>query len=164
MNALVRSHAPFAALTLLLSACAGVPPRPANDPADRAALLAADTAFDRGTAERGIDAWISWFEPPATSWVKGELAHDREVYRTTLGPLFGKPGTHLRWQPHWAESAGDLGYTTGKWQLHRAGADPTKPGDDVVVATGRYVTVWRRQTEGGWKAAFDMGNDDKPLP
>ena len=30
------------------------------------------------------------------------------------------------------------------------------------LGTGKYVTIWRRQTSGAWRAAFDMGNEDKP--
>jgi ketosteroid isomerase-like protein len=151
-----------AVLVLALGACASVQPRPAHDEAaDRAAITAADIAFDRETFEKGIDGWISWFEPQTTSWVKMELVHGRELYRTTMGPLLAKEGTHLRWQPLWAEVSGDLGYTTGRWQFHQPKKDGPEAGKDEVVQQGRYVTVWRRQADGSWRAAFDLGNDDK---
>jgi ketosteroid isomerase-like protein len=68
-----------------------------------------------------------------------------------------QPGAALRWQPVWSEAGGDLGYTTGRWQLHARGPD----GKEAKIETGTYVTVWRRQDDGRWKIAFDLGTDDK---
>jgi ketosteroid isomerase-like protein len=138
------------------AACSLAHTRPPIE-ADRAALLAADARFDADVAERGIDAWIAWFEPNATSWNGKELVHDREVYRTTMGPFLSKPGAKMRWQPGYAEVQGDLGFTTGRWQLI-AGSDGRQ---DKTPGGGHYVTVWRRQADGGWKIVFDMGNDDR---
>jgi ketosteroid isomerase-like protein len=145
--------------SLLLAGCAGPRWRGDGEP-DRAALLEADTRFDADVAARGIEGWISWFEPSATSWrTREELSHDREIYRTTLGPLFAKPGTHLRWQPAYAEAGGDLGYTTGRWQQ----VEPDGAGKDKekTTATGHYVTIWRRQPGGAWRVIFDLGNEDR---
>jgi ketosteroid isomerase-like protein len=47
--------------------------------------------------------------------------------------------------------AGDLGYTTGPYELR--GTDPK----DADVGYGRFVTVWRRQPGGAWKVALDLG-------
>jgi len=141
---------------VLLVACAGAPTRPSSE-ADRAAIMKADADFDADVAARGIDAWVSWFEPGATNWSKAELVHDREQYRTSLGPLLSKAGNALRWQPAWAETSGELGYSTGRWQMHARGED----GADKISGTGKYCTVWRRQADGRWKVVFDMGNDDR---
>jgi len=147
---------PSLLLLALLPSCAAAPPRQSTE-ADRAAIMKADADFDADVAARGIDAWISWFEPTATNWSKADLVHDREQYRTSLGPLLSKSGTALRWQPAWAEMSGELGYSTGRWQLHVRGED----GADKIAGTGKYCTVWRRQADGRWRVVFDMGNDDR---
>jgi len=47
--------------------------------------------------------------------------------------------------------AGDLGYTTGPWEF--------KPDihDAKSVAWGHFLTVWKRQPDGSWKFAIDLG-------
>jgi ketosteroid isomerase-like protein len=140
----------------LVLGCASAPVRRDLE-ADRAAVMKADADFDADVAVRGIEGWISWFEPTATNWSKAELFHDRQHYLTSLGPLLSKPGTKLRWQPAWAETSGDIGYSTGKWQLH----ERSEATADKVTETGKYCTVWRRQADGSWRVIFDMGNDDR---
>lgn len=126
--------------------------RPLNDAqTDRDALFSADRDFDANTAARGIEGWLPSFEETTTLWQK-ELVHGRENYRAGLGKWLAQPGHSLRWQPAWAEAEGNMGYTTGRWQMHQTDAE----GKDIVAGTGHYVTIWRRQRSGGWKAVFDM--------
>jgi hypothetical protein len=47
--------------------------------------------------------------------------------------------------------AGDLGYTTGPWVRSER-----KPGGKPL-AYGWYFTVWKRQVDGTWKVAADIG-------
>jgi ketosteroid isomerase-like protein len=59
----------------------------------------------------------------------------------------------LSWYPTFADvaRAGDLGYTTGPWE-YKADIHDAKP-----VAWGNFLTVWRRQPDGSWKFAIDLG-------
>lgn len=59
----------------------------------------------------------------------------------------------LSWQPTFAEIAlaGDMGYTTGPWQ-YKADIHDVKP-----VAFGNFLTVWKKQPDGSWKFAIDLG-------
>jgi len=59
----------------------------------------------------------------------------------------------LAWQPVFADVAlaGDLGYTTGPWEYK----EDIK--DEKPVAYGDFVTVWKRQRDGAWKFAVDLG-------
>jgi ketosteroid isomerase-like protein len=54
-----------------------------------------------------------------------------------------------------SSTSADLGYTIGKWQV-RSRAHP-----DSVFSHGNYVTIWRKQPDGSWKAAVDIGNPEK---
>jgi ketosteroid isomerase-like protein len=47
--------------------------------------------------------------------------------------------------------AGDMGYTTGPWEFKNDIQD-AKP-----VAFGNFLTVWKRQADGSWKFAIDLG-------
>jgi len=59
----------------------------------------------------------------------------------------------LSWYPAVAgmARAGDMGYTTGPWEF--------KPDihDARSVAWGHFLTVWKRQPDGSWKFAIDLG-------
>ena len=54
-------------------------------------------------------------------------------------------------------SSGDLAYSVGKYRLtlRPAGADP-------IQDEGKYVVVYRRQTDGSWKAVADIFNTNLP--
>jgi ketosteroid isomerase-like protein len=59
----------------------------------------------------------------------------------------------LSWQPTFADMArsGDMGYTTGPWEYKDNILD-AKP-----VAFGNFLTVWKKQPDGNWKFAIDLG-------
>ena len=61
----------------------------------------------------------------------------------------------LTWRPIFATIArsGDLGYTTGPWELRKAKGN-TKP-----EAFGHYNTMWRKEADGVWKVIVDVGVD-----
>ena len=61
----------------------------------------------------------------------------------------------LTWTPVKAEMAasGDLGYTYGTF-VFKANEKDGNP----VTHYGKYTTVWKKQREGTWRVALDMGN------
>ena len=66
----------------------------------------------------------------------------------------------LDWTPRQAEvSRGrDLGWTWGEWQLLQSAASRK------VLARGKYLKVWKRGADGGWKLAADIGNQADEAP
>ena len=145
---------PVLAAAALLASCAG-----RDQDAARATLIRTDTAFAQAAAARGLDGWLAFFADDATIFPAGGgivtgLDAIRAHYRAT-----GFTPEGLSWQPRGAEAAesGDLGYTFGTWTLTRA-------ADKAVVSEGTYVTVWRREGDGGWKVVADMGSGGPPQP
>ena len=71
------------------------------------------------------------------------------------------PPAQLSWEPEFADiaAAGDLGYTTGPWEVRRT-------PQDQPAGFGHYVTLWRKQPDGTWKLALDIGigHDRSPKP
>ena len=61
----------------------------------------------------------------------------------------GEPGL-LHWYPEFAEisNRGDLGLSTGPWIYWGSGQAP---------AHGRFVSIWRKQSNGDWRAELDGG-------
>ncbi len=121
------------------------------------ALLKAEAVFGADAASRGVDGWLDHFAPDAAIFPAGEpvivgLGKIRDYYtRTGFSPK------GLTWKPQEAflAASGDLGYTFGTWEATGADAEG-KP----AVHTGKYLTVWRRQPDGAWKVAADIGNAD----
>ncbi len=75
-----------------------------------------------------------------------------------------KVGQHeyeLSWVPQKAEVAmsGELGYTWGKYMVKYN----DEKGNEIT-SHGKYLNVWKKQPNGEWKVAVDMGNKDpKPV-
>jgi ketosteroid isomerase-like protein len=127
--------------------------------AELQSLVRAERAFAGDASVRGTrEAFLA------------ALADDGVVFRGD-GPVNGKkfftesparPGL-LSWDPVYADvaRAGDLGYTTGPWEFRPKGPE------DKPVAFGYFMTVWRKQADGTWKFALDLGTgnpEPKTLP
>ncbi|HEY6866183.1 MAG TPA: nuclear transport factor 2 family protein [Candidatus Eisenbacteria bacterium] len=142
----------IASLTLGAGLSPAAPARAAGSEA-LDSLLAAERAFSALSVQKGIKpAFIAY------------LAPDAIVFRPTAtnGPkaIEGQlPSTNiLTWEPSYAEisAAGDLGVTSGPWELLRA--DPTRP----PIGYGHFISVWRKE-RGQWRVAVDIGTEhDKP--
>jgi ketosteroid isomerase-like protein len=137
-----------------LAAC-GPPWGPPPDPQE---LLRADRAFAQATAERGADGWASWFAADGRLYQTVGYVDGRSAIQEAMAPAFGDSTRRLRWEPDTAivAAAGDLAYTLGHWE---------SVAGDSVLGRGNYVTIWRRQSDGTWKAVVDIGNQGaKPEP
>ena len=68
-------------------------------------------------------------------------------------------GLSLKWQPIFAAMSGsaDLGYTTGPSEYRREKADETPFG------YGHFISIWKKQSDGTWKVALDVGIEN-PKP
>ena len=151
-------------LVTLVMVCAFVAPATAqkNDRInDLKSLVETERAFSRTSEEKGTRESFAEF-----------IAEDGILFRPTA--VFGKkwmqehplpPATKrqwLSWQPIFAavSRAGDLGYTTGPWQFKQ------DINDARPVAFGNFMTVWKKQADGKWRFALDLGisNPEPPPP
>ena len=59
----------------------------------------------------------------------------------------------LSWDPSLGDiaSGGDMGYTFGPWEFRR------NINDEKAVGWGHFITVWKKQADGSWKFAVDLG-------
>jgi len=56
---------------------------------------------------------------------------------------------------------------TGDWAFERGRYDITltpRAGGEPMGDNGKYITIYQRQADGGWKIARDIWNSDRPLP
>ncbi len=122
-------------------------------------LLSADRAFARATSERGLDGWLDAFTDDGVQLPSGQpIVRGKAEIRTSMAPLLNDPSNRLRWDPDHASvsASGDLGYTIGRATVSKVGPS----GGEAEVARLKYLTVWKRQPDGHWKVAVDVGNAD----
>jgi ketosteroid isomerase-like protein len=144
--------------TLMAVAATATASEPAL-PTGEQALLQTDAGFAEAVAQRGLEGWLAYFDTDASIFpgdhpiVTGLEAIERYYADTHFDP------SGLTWTPVGARMAasGDLGYTYGTWELHR-----TSAGVAVLIAHGQYLTVWKRQPDGGWKVVADIGSTAPP--
>lgn len=124
----------------------------------REELLATDRAFDSVVAEKGVEGWVSFFADSGIQMPEGSgivVGHD--AIRKHMSGFFADTNQKLRWVPDRAEASSDgtLGYTIGHWTLMVRDS-----GGSHEAYRGKYLTVWRRQADGSWKAETDVGNTE----
>lgn len=144
------------AVSCLLAACAQSA-APHAAPADPAALLAADRAFDSATAASRLEGWVTFFADSGRQTDRhGDFVIGHAAIRSHMEHFLTDTTLSLRWQPDHARISDDgtLGYTMGKAETRKRQGDST-----VVVGRSRYLTVWRHQADGSWKVDADLGTD-----
>lgn len=116
----------------------------------------ADRRFAADSAARGADAWAAAFAPDGKLWRRGQPdTTGPEAIRASMQRAFADPDTLLAWEPHTSAvaPAGDVGFTVGCYQSLRR-----QPGGTAMEeGAGTYLTIWRREDDGSWKAVFDTG-------
>jgi len=119
-------------------------------------ILEADREFGKAVAARGIDGWVECFAEDGKMFpAGGEVVEGKKAVRELMAARFAQPGFSLHWTPLGAELArsGDFGYTYGMSESRFTGKD-----GKLIVATGKYITVWRKEKNGAWKVIADIGN------
>jgi ketosteroid isomerase-like protein len=135
------------------------PPKPADTPqSPEQLLLKADRDFNQAVAQRRLEGWMEYMADNAVLFSAKPVV-GKAAIRDFETPAFADPEFQLQWQPTHAEMfpSGDMGYTTGRYELH----GKTAKGERVV-RHGSYLTVWKKQADGSWKVVADGGAPDKP--
>lgn len=128
--------------------------------AAEAVLLEADRAFDAATAARGEAGFASFLSDDMTTIRADQpIVRGKGAFLEGWKSVFTTPGLSLRWQPQLARISDDgtMGFTVGTYTTTRS-----ENGEARVVGSGKYVTIWRKQSDGTWKVIFDSGVPDTP--
>jgi ketosteroid isomerase-like protein len=115
-------------------------------------LLQLEANFAADVAKHGHGAFLTYFADDGVEIVDGGGINDKEAMRKQ--PSWPEDTT-LTWTPVHADiaSSGDLGYTYGNYVY----SAKNKEGK-LVVAYGKYTSIWKKQKDGQWKVVVDMGN------
>jgi ketosteroid isomerase-like protein len=122
-------------------------------------LLNADRALAAQSQAIGfVPAYSKVMAPDARKLDPGSRA---AIGRDAILALMARypPETKVEWKAEEAVVAdsGELGFT---WGYYVATGHDSK--GQVVKSYGKYLDVWRRQSDGTWRWIADVGNDSPP--
>jgi ketosteroid isomerase-like protein len=111
--------------------------------------------FLKAASEHGSAAYLSFYADHAVELPDGA---DAIVGKANIAKGMGfldDKNNHLTWSPVAASisASGDMGYTWGTYEFRSKLNDGSER-----VEHGKYITVWKKQGDGTWKVAVDMGN------
>lgn len=145
----------MARLVATLAICCFVAVLGAVDlPPALASLVETERAFAGMSLEKGQrEAFLAFFADDGIVFNPHPVAYKQDEAKRPA-PASRPPST-LAWEPIFGDvsAAGDLGYTTGPYRHTDHSADPRPP------SYGYFFSIWRKQPDGRWKVAVDLGTE-----
>lgn len=120
-----------------------------SDP-DLQSLVNAERAFSQMAKEKNTrDAFIAYFNDDVVTSAPGQGPRKGKKHLEEQTPN----ESWLHWYPVFSDIAasGDFGYNTGPWEFRQ------KRTDENPVAFGEFVSIWKKNAQGEWKVAVDIG-------
>ena len=151
-----------AGVLLMACGCQTQGPSPEIKAAAEKAIHDTEVAWSKTAEANNVDGFVSYYADDASLFVpNAPIATGKDAIRAAAKNMFAMPGFALTFTGNKVEAAasGDIGYTTGAYSLGMNGPDG-KPMTD----RGKYVTVFKKQADGSWKAVADIFNTDTPPP
>jgi ketosteroid isomerase-like protein len=153
-----RPPLPAAALvSVLLAACSQPPAGPTFGPGDEAAIrTTTEAALAIANSSKDWDAYVEvYYAPDATVLPpNAEAVHGRAAMAAFLATF--PTITRFTAEMVTVEGTGDLAYVHGTYHLEMS--TPEGPASD----DGKYIEIWKRQDDGGWKITYDIFNSNLP--
>jgi uncharacterized protein (TIGR02246 family) len=142
---------------LTLAGCASAPPAaPSVDvAAEEAKIRQAEATQQKAWAGKDMDGLLAYYADDATLMTPGEPAmKGKDSMRKGLQLMLADPNLKLEFNAQRVEVAksGDLAFSQGTYQLTVTDGKTKKP----ITDKGNYVTGYRKQADGSWKAVSDI--------
>jgi uncharacterized protein (TIGR02246 family) len=157
---------PLAVSLLLLAftvACTQAPPPPPDThDADVQSLKDAEAGWAKAVAAKDFEKGVGYYADDASMLIANAPAiNGKDAIRAAMKPMYDDPNFALAFQASRVEVAksADLGYTQGTYTLTITDPKTKKP----VTDKGKYLTTYKKQADGTWKAVGDMVSSDIPL-
>lgn len=145
----MKKALPFLLLLCTVATTAAlVPGQKSVRSSDLDSMINTERAFARTAAEKGTrDAFLAFMSDESIVFAPGPVNGKK-----SWEPRPSRPGL-LSWEPSYADisAAGDMGYDMGPWEFRPKGAD------DKPAAFGHFMTIWKKQPDGTFKFALDLG-------
>jgi uncharacterized protein (TIGR02246 family) len=127
--------------------------------ADQAAIRAASAAWSQSATAKDLDKAVSFYADDALILPdRAPALRGNENIRKNWAPLLVLPGPGLSWQTNSLDVArsGDLAYETGAYNF----VTTDKKGKSTDYK-GKYLVIWKKQSDGSWRVAVDTDNRDQ---
>jgi uncharacterized protein (TIGR02246 family) len=154
------------ALAVIFVGCAQAPPPapPDTRPADTKAIQDLETAWSQSFATKDVNKVAAFYADDASFYAPNmPVVSGIAAIKAAMTPMLADKNFSLTFASTGMDVAksGDIAYSHGTYT--QTATDPkTKK---VVTANGKYLTVYSKQADGGWKAIQDSVSDDSlPKP
>ena len=134
-----------------------------NTDADTAAIKAVEAQWNQDWAAHDLDKIMSHYADDAGLMVPFRAPSvGKAAIREGNKPMAADPVTALKFTASQVEVAksGDVAWTQGSYTLTLT--DPQSK--QVINDHGSYVTTYRKQADGSWKAIADIATSELPPP
>jgi uncharacterized protein (TIGR02246 family) len=162
---MLRNAALFLCAGLLLStvACSdqAAPSGADTRDADVKAVRDVEAAWSKDVAAKDVEKFAMYYTDDASVLLpNAPVINGKEGIKAALKPMLADPNFALSFQGTRAEASkgGDLVWTVGTYTMTVSDPKTKKP----VTDKGKYLTVYKKQADGTWKAIADMINTDMP--
>ncbi len=149
-------------IALSLAACNPAPPAaPDTHDADVKSITDTEVQANQAWAAKDADKVMTFYADDALLMTPGaESVQGKDAIRAELKQMLADPALSLTFQSSKVDVAksGDLGYTAGTYKLTVTDPSTHKPINDH----GNYVTTFRKQADGSWKAVADIASSAVP--
>ncbi|MGC2613806.1 MAG: SgcJ/EcaC family oxidoreductase [Terracidiphilus sp.] len=153
-----------AVILFSIAACNQTPPPPPDTrDADVKAITDTEVQANQAWAAKDLEKVMAFYADDAVLMTPGmDAVRGKDAMRTTLKDMLADPAVSLTFQSSKVDVAksGDLGYTEGTYKLTVTNPATHKPISDY----GNYVTTFRKQADGSWKAVADIASSAVPPP
>ena len=152
-----------AGLMAFMVACStSAPPAADTRDADLAAVKAAEVAWSKDAGTKDPAQFVKYYAADATVMIPNAPAmHGPDEAAKAFKPLMADPNFSLSFTGVAADIAksSDIAYTQGTYTM-----TVSDPKGKPLTDKGKYLTVWKKQADGSWKAVEDILNTDLPMP
>jgi uncharacterized protein (TIGR02246 family) len=165
----LQSLTALLSVSLIALACAGC--GRAHRRAERERMLQERIAQDRQAIQTACADWSKAARARDLDKTMSFYADDAMVLSPKIPLVQGKGNIRQAWTQMFAIPGASLTFTTGEVEVARSGDLAWQHGAyDFVAADkkgrtttehGKYITIWKKQADGSWKAAADMDNPDQ---
>jgi uncharacterized protein (TIGR02246 family) len=154
-----RYRSLFACIGLFALTAACTRTVPDTRDADIKAVKGVEAAWVEDIATKDVDKFASYYSDDASLLMpNAPIINGKDNIKAALKPMLADPNFALTFQSTQAGASkgGDFVYTVGTYSMTMS-----RP-NDKTAAMGKYLTVYKKQADGSWKAIADMISSDMP--
>jgi ketosteroid isomerase-like protein len=125
---------------------------------DAKTIQARSELWSKAGSVKDAASFITFYADDATVMLPNEpVIRGIDSIKAVTTPMMQDPNFSLSFTTDKVEVSGVLAYTQGTVSMRTTGRDGKALSD-----TGKYLTVWKKQADGSWKAIEDIFNSDLP--